>query len=156
MKRLLSSALFIVLASLLVSGLMGVPLVGADSQQGGLPALQAEVTALENEVAALEAATAFISMNGDGTINYSKDVDTSSSTLTGRTGTGFYQVKFTRDVSTCVAVANVHPPLGSSQPAFAMVGRSSSTQVTIAIFGVASGTFAAGFIDDGFELAVLC
>ena len=150
MKRLLSSVLFFALASLLVSGLMGVPLVGADSQQGGLPALQAEVDALENEVTALEAATAFISMNGNGAINYFKGVDTNPS-FTGRTGTGIYQVRFTRDVSSCVAVANVHPPVGTIVPAFAMVSRSSSTQVTVVLFKLDGTT-----IDDGFELAVVC
>ncbi len=90
-------------------------------------------------------------MNGDGSVNYSKDVDASNPLLTGRTGTGAYQVLFTRDVTKCVAVASVHPPLGLITPAFAMVSRSSSTQVSVVIFKLDGTTF-----DDGFELAVIC
>jgi hypothetical protein len=132
---------------------------GGQSQAGGLPALakkvdalqstlNTDVTNLQNQINTLDAATAFISMNGDGTVNYSKDVDT---LLTGHTGTGAYQVGFTRDVSQCVAVASVHPPVGPITPAFAMVGRSSSTQVTVVIFDLTGVAF-----DDGFELAVMC
>lgn len=135
---------------------------GGESQAGGLPALEdrvdglestltTDVTTLQNEINILDASTAFVSMNGNGSVNYSKDVDTSNPALTGRTGTGLYQVLFTRDVSKCAAVASVHPPVGPITPAFAMVGRSSATQVTVVIFDLAGAAF-----DDGFELAVMC
>jgi hypothetical protein len=149
---------------------------GGQSQAGGLPALakrvdalqsalsaditnlqnqintlDTDITNLQDQINALDASTAFISMNFDGTVNYSKDVDTSNPALTGRTGVGSYQVLFTRDVSKCAAVASVHPPVGPITPAFAMVGRSSATQVTVVIFSLA-GTA----LDDGFELAVMC
>ncbi len=149
---------------------------GGQSQAGGLPALEdrvdalqstlttdvtnlqnqinildTDVTSLQKQIDALEASTAFVSMNGNGSVNYSKGVDTSNPLLTGRTGTGLYQVLFTQDVSKCAAVASVHPPLGPITPAFAMVGRSSSTQVTVVIFDLAGAAF-----DDGFELTVIC
>ncbi len=81
-----------------------------ESQAGGLPALEdrvdalqstlnSDITNLQNQINILDASTAFVSMNGDGSVNYSKDVDASNPLLTGRTGTGAYQVLFTRDVT---------------------------------------------------------
>ena len=131
---------------------------GGGSQAGGLPALAdkvnglqstltTDVTNLQNQINTLDASTAFVSMTGAGSINYSKDVDSST-----HPATGSYEVTFTRDVSKCVAVASVHIPTGTMTPAFAMVGRSSVAQVvTVAIFQL-DGTA----LDEDFELAVTC
>src|SRR5262249_2937085 len=120
--------------------------------QNEINALTAQTTNLQNEVAALQRATAFASMNADGTLNYSKGVDPNPN-FTGKfaNSTGSYQVAFTRDVSNCVAVANVHPPVGVIVPAFAMVTRSSTTQVAVVIF-----KFDGTPLDDAFELSVQC
>lgn len=149
---------------------LSIPSVGiADSQQGGVPALRAslealrasvaaEVATLRGEIAALQLvgggqATAFVAMGADGTVRYSKGVDASNPLTTGKFPgvSGGYQVLFTRDVSQCAAVANVHFDAGAIAPAFAMVGRSSAAQVSVQIFRSDGTPF-----DAPFELAVFC
>jgi hypothetical protein len=98
--------------------------------------------------------TVFAVVNADGTVRYSKGVDASNPLTTGKfpDAIGGYQVLFTRDVSKCAAVVNVRAPnSGVIPPAYAVVGRSSQTQVEVQIFDRDGHPF-----DSAFELAVIC
>jgi hypothetical protein len=100
--------------------------------------------------------TAFALVNADGTVEQSRGVDASDPLTTGKfpDSKGSYQVLFTRDISRCAAVANVRgsgAPLSTIPAAFAVVGRSSPTQVTVTIWHTGGSN-----LDEGFELIVIC
>ena len=100
--------------------------------------------------------TAFAVVNADGTVLQSRGVDASNPLTTGKfpDSKGSYQVLFTRDISRCAAVANVRGsgvPLSTIPAAFAVVGRSSTTQVTVTIWHTDGSK-----LDEGFELIVIC
>ena len=89
-------------------------------------------------------------LRSDGTVIASSGVDPNPN-FTGRLGTGSYQVLFTRNIASCAATASVFQDVGVVVPRFAMVSRTSQSQVGVLVFED-DGTFT----DSSIHLAVFC